>query len=219
MLLPSLVLAFSVVSPSSSQNSTPATGVQEFPIVLQENVAAGKTAVGTKVEAKLSIATLVDHTVIPKNAIFSGEVVESAAKTSTTPSRLAIRMDSIRWKDGSMNINTYFSGWYYPAQDQNGGQDLQYGPTQPADRNWNGQGQYPNSSRTYKPFPGSDSDKGSAVPDTPSSVVSKRRALMKDVTTEHNGEGVVALVSKRSTIKLDHYTTYVLSAGDLSPQK
>src|SRR5277367_4444886 len=67
------------------QSKTPAPGsaaasvasVQEFPVTMRQNVKAGKTPVGTKVEAKLTTATLVKGAVIPAGAIFSGEVVES----------------------------------------------------------------------------------------------------------------------------------------------
>ena len=38
----------------------------EFPAVMRQNVAAGKTAVGTKVEAKLVVATLLNGTGEPK---------------------------------------------------------------------------------------------------------------------------------------------------------
>ncbi len=48
---------------------------------MRQNVVAGKTPVGTKVEAKLTIATLVKGTVIPEGAVFSGEVVDSVAKS------------------------------------------------------------------------------------------------------------------------------------------
>ncbi len=72
-------------------------GVQEFPVVMQQNIAAGKTPVGTKIQAKLEVATFIDGTVVPRNAVFTGEVVESAAKTAADPSRLAIRIDSVLW--------------------------------------------------------------------------------------------------------------------------
>jgi hypothetical protein len=37
---------------------------------------------------------------------------------------------------------------------------------------------------------------------------------MKNVEFTRNGDGVVTLTSKRSSIKLDKTTTYVLAAGD-----
>ena len=58
-------------------------------MTMRENVVAGKTPVGTKVEAKLTIATLFEGTVIPMDATFSGEVTESREKSDTEPSHLA----------------------------------------------------------------------------------------------------------------------------------
>lgn len=203
----------------SQQVPSPSTlpVVREFPVILQQNVIAGTTGVGTKIQAKLAIATLVDSAVIPRNAVFSGEVIESAAKTATEPSRLAIRMDSEQWKNGSASIKVYLTAWYYPVVAQTG-QDLQYGPTLPANRTWNGQGQYPDPRSTdYKPFPGRDSDKGAAPPDTPASITSNHRVPMKNVESGHNNDGAITLVSRHSNLKLDKITTYVLSTGDLLP--
>jgi len=188
-------------------------------VLLEQNLAAGKTPAGTKIQAKLQVATLVAGTVIPRNAVFSGEVVESVAKTKTDPSRVAIRMDSAQWKNGSAAVKIYLTAWYYPARDA-AGQDLQYGPTEPANRTWNGQGQYPDpNSKSYKPFPGSESDKDTAVPDTPSAALSNHRVLMKDVECSNGADGTLALVSKRNNIKLDKITTYVLASDNLVPAK
>ena len=88
------------------------SGVREFPVILEQSVVAGKTPVGTKIQAKLEVATFVDGTVIPRSAIFSGEVLESVAKTKTAPSRLAIRMDSVQWKNGSASLKVYSTAWY-----------------------------------------------------------------------------------------------------------
>ncbi len=77
------------------------SGTLEFPVVMQQNVAAGKTPVGAKIRAKLEVATLIDGKVVPRNAVFSGEVIESVAKTPTDPSRLAIRINSVLWKKES----------------------------------------------------------------------------------------------------------------------
>lgn len=65
-------------------------------------------------QAKLRMATLVNGTVIPQGAVFSGKVVESAAKTKTDPSKLAIRIDSAQWKNGSTALKIYLIGWFYP---------------------------------------------------------------------------------------------------------
>jgi hypothetical protein len=199
----------------SGQNQAPGpANATDFPVLLQQAIIAGKTPVGTKIQARLTIATLFNGTVIPRNALFSGEIAESSAKTATEPSRLSILIDSAQWKNGSAAVKLYFTGWYYPRIAAEGGQDLQYGPPQPATRTWNGQGQYPDpNSKIYRPFPSGDSDKGSAVPDTPASATSKNRVLMKDVEAQHSSDGGIALVSKQSNIKLEKYTTYVFSAA------
>jgi len=188
-------------------------------VLMEQNVAAGKTPAGTKIQAKLEVPTLIGGTVVPRNAVFSGEVIESAAKTATDPSRLAIRIDSVLWKKGSASITAYLTAWYYPPRDQTG-QNLQYGPTQPANRTWNGEGQYPDpNSKSYKPFPGGDTGQGASVPDTPSSTASNHRVLMKDIESAKNSDGAIAIVSKRNNIKLDKLTTYVFATADLLPAK
>ena len=195
------------------------SGMRDFPVVLQQSVTAGKTPVGTVVQAKLEVASLVEGRVIPRNAVFSGEVVESVAKTKTGPSRLAIRMDSVQWKSGSAAVKVFLTAWYYPTIGA-AGQSLQYGPAQPANRTWNGEGQYPDpNSPAYKPFPGGgESDKG-AVPDTHSSTTSNHRVLMNDVETSSCSDGSVTLISRKTNIKLDRLTTYVLASGDLVSAK
>jgi hypothetical protein len=49
-------------------------------MIMRQNVTAGKTPVGTEVQAKLVVGTLGDGTVFPKNAIFSGKVIECVAR-------------------------------------------------------------------------------------------------------------------------------------------
>ena len=102
-------------------------GTIEFPVIMKQKVEAGKTPVGTKVQAELVMATLVDGKTVPRDAVLSGEVTESVAKTETEPSRLAIRMDSIQWKKGSAPIKAYLTAWFYPI---NAGPspDVRYGP-------------------------------------------------------------------------------------------
>ncbi|HTS35856.1 MAG TPA: hypothetical protein VMH04_09305 [Candidatus Solibacter sp.] len=192
---------------------------REFPIVLQQNVVAGKTAVGAKIQAKLNLATLVNGTVIPRNAVLSGEVVESSAKSEQEPSRLSIRMDSAQWNEGSMPIKAYLTAWFYPTV-ISPGQDLQYGPMQPASRTWNGEGQYPDAnSKVYRPFPGGDSNQNSGAPDTSSASTSHNRVAMKNVEAEAGADGVITIVSRHSNIKLDKSTTYILSSGELPAAK
>ncbi|MGB7330123.1 MAG: hypothetical protein WBD25_01955, partial [Terriglobales bacterium] len=113
-----------------SQQTTPAPrspAAAEFPVIMQEHVEAGKTPVGTKVQAKLVVATMVDGAVVPRDALFSGEVTESTAKSAEAPSRLAIRMDSAQWKNGSALIKVFLTSWFYPVANM-AGQDLSYEP-------------------------------------------------------------------------------------------
>ena len=210
-----LTLFGSVICLGQKAPSNPEPAIREFPVLLQQNVVAGKTPVGTKVTAKLTVATLVNGAVMPRNAVFSGEVIESAAKTPTEPSRLSIRMSSEQWKGGSASIPLYLTAWYYPAVLATG-EDLQYGPQQPANRTWNGQGQYPDAnSKSYKPFPGDDSKKDSAAPDTSTSLTSNKRVPMKEVESSHADDGAITILSRHSNLKLNKSTTYVLASGDL----
>ena len=212
-----LFVCWSISSLSQQKSAASApVGVVELPVVLQQNVEAGKSQVGTKIQAKLAVATLVNGVVIPQNATLSGFVIESVAKTAADPARLAIRMDSLDWKNGSAPIKAYLTGRYYSKATQIG-QSLQYGPPEPPSKTWNGAGQYPSAdSRVYQPFPGSDSDKSTgSVPDTPSSTTSNRPVLMKNVTLAPTDDGGIALVSQRANVKLDKLTTYVLAASAL----
>jgi hypothetical protein len=206
----SAVLLGQTPAPSSSPT------LLEFPVVLQQSVETGKTPVGTKIQAKLAVATLLNGTVIPKNAVFAGVVIESVAKSGNEPARLAIRVDSAQWKNGSASIKAYLTPLYYPTTAQ-AGQSLQYGPPQPASKTWNGAGQYPSSdSRVYQPFPGSDSGKDAGpVPDTPTPVTSTRPVLLKNVGSAASNDGGIALVSEHANLKLDKLTTYVLVSGEV----
>lgn len=198
-----------------------ATGT-EFPVTLRQNAVAGKTKVGTKVEANLVIATLVNGVVIPRNALLSGEVTESVAKTKAEPSHLALRIDSATWKNGSAPLKLCLTAWYYPAAPM-AAPDLSYQPPDAANspKNWNGAGPYPdpNNPIAQQPFPGRDSDKDSSptLP-SPSSIISKNRVLMKNVNAARNTDGVVTLASSHSNIKLDKVTTYVLVPVETPPK-
>jgi len=63
---PAAVACHRVDGPHSPPNTSSA-GL-EFPVIMRQNVAAGKTPVGTKVQAKLVVATLVDGVVVPQDA-------------------------------------------------------------------------------------------------------------------------------------------------------
>jgi hypothetical protein len=201
-----------------SSNSPVAT---EFPIVMKQNIVAGKTPVGTKVQAKLVAATLVNGVVVPRDATLSGEVTESLKKSASDPSRLAIRMDSADWKKGSAPIKAYLSAWYYPEAAA-ANQDLSYQPPDAANskRNWNGMGTYPdpNNPVSQQKFPSGDNNKdGGQAPASPASSISKHRVLMKNVQSFRNPDGTVVLIDERSDLKLDKITTYVLISGDMVP--
>ena len=172
LALPTLVLSV-FYSASLIGQQTPASGVatgaEEFPVILQRGITAGKTPVGTKIQAKLGTATLVNGTVVPRNAVFSGEVTVSSAKTKTDPSRLAVRMDTVQWKSrigprkglfDRMVLPHPLRDWTNPRVWAAGNQPPVLG-TAPAPT------PDPNSSDTYKPFPTGDSDQGSSVPNTP----------------------------------------------------
>ncbi len=206
-------------NPSSLSPSPPASASSiEFPVIMKQDVTAGKTPVGTKVQAKLQVATLVDGTVFPRNTVFSGEVTESVPKSQNNRSRVAIRMDAAQWKDGSAPIKIYLTAWYYPLVVAGRGQDLSYGPPQPASKTWNGAGTYPVSdSPVSRPFPSQDMNgSGDAAPESPVYTLSKKRVPMKDIESEQRDDGTVTLTSQRLNIKLDKMTTYVLATGELT---
>src|ERR1700674_526437 len=201
------------------------SGLLEFPVIMRQNVAAGTTPVGTKVQAKLAVATLVDGVVVPRDAVLSGEVTESVAKSSTDPSRLAIRMDSAQWKKGSAPIvlpltsNVYLTAWYYPVAAIRA-QDLSDESPDNAPESWKRRNRSPTfpdpNTPASEPFPsrGTGTDPG-PLPPSPSSNISKHRALIKNVESSRNSDGAVTLTSKSFNIKIDKLTTYVLATGDL----
>jgi hypothetical protein len=97
---------------------------------MKQEVTAGKTPAGTRVQAKLQVATLVDGTVFPRNTVLSAEVTESVAKSESNPSRVAIRMDSAQWKDDSAPVRIYLTAWFYPLVPMATGE---LGPRKPGD--------------------------------------------------------------------------------------
>jgi hypothetical protein len=101
-------------------------------------------------------------------------------ETSTEPSRLAIRMDSVQWKDGSAVVKIYLTAWYYPTTVATG-QDLQIRAAAVSGQDLEWRGAYPDpNSPVVKPFPGGDSSKSSdGVPNTTAAVTLHRRFPMK----------------------------------------
>jgi hypothetical protein len=219
-----IIVLTSLALLSQQTQATPGCAVGcEFPVILRQNVIAGKTPVGTKVEAKLVLATLVNGAVVPRDAILSGEVTVSVARSATEPSRIGIRLDSAQWKNGSSPVKVYLTAWFYPAVAGMSPQDLSYEPPDAANskKNWNGMGTYPdpNNPVSQQKFPGREADKDTGAAASPATSISKHRVLMKNVESASNGDGSVALTSAHSNIKLDKFTTYVFAAGDLLPVK
>jgi hypothetical protein len=200
----------------------------EFPVHLRQNVTAGKTAVGSKVQATLTVATFVKGVVIPEGAIFSGQVIESAAKSATNPSRLAVRMDSAQWRNkGSaapvvmeLDPRVYFTNWYYPPalgqKDQNrpiGIADASNNPRMPSDSS----GVYRNQRNpAAPPLPTPDDD---SIPPRQSADAQNHRVPLKNVQSMRNDDGILVLTSDHSNIKFDKTLTYVLATSDSQGRK
>ena len=192
----------------------------ELPIILRQTVEAGKTGVGTKVEALLMMGTMTKGGVLPRGAVISGEVTESVAKSGKSPSRLAIRMDSAQWKNGSAKFKLYLTAWFYPPAPM-AAPNLAFGP--PGERrNWGGVD--PTVDTTDPPNPAQtisrQQDQGAGTnASAPASIISKERVLMKNVKSESGADSSVVLVSSRSNIKLNKETTYILAINELLPGK
>ncbi len=217
-------LLIALASSGSSQQSTASPAASsEFPVIMRQNITAGKTSVGARVQAELVIATMVNGIVVPRGAILSGEVIESVAKSKTEASRLSIRIDSAQWKNGSAPVKIYLTAWYYPEMAMTN-RDLSYQPPDAANskRTWNGQGTYPDPGNpiSQQKFPGRDNGKD---PDngalTPASSISKHRTLLKHIESARRDDGVVTLSSSSQNIKIDRLTTYVFATSDLLPPK
>jgi hypothetical protein len=212
-----VLVVFGSAALLSQPPTQPGLADLEFPATMRQNVTAGVTAVGTRVQAKLAVATLVKGTVIPQNAILSGEVTESQAKSNTEPSRLTIRMDSAQWKNGSLPIKAYLTAWIYPLAMMLPSQDpADISPSvrgAPIHRNGGSIYSDPNAASSG---PTNSADDDPSLP-KPDSGISKHRVLMKNVESTRDTQGIITLTSRRSTIKLDKQTTYVFAAGGLLP--
>jgi len=197
-------------SPSLIAIPTPVPpSAQEFPVMMRQSVVAGKTPVGTKVQAILSLATLVSGKVIPDGAVLSGVVVESIAKSGAGPSRLSIRTESVHWKTGSLAFTAYLTPWYHPVQLTLGEDHFDDRPNaEHSKHTWAAYNPNPSDALVFP----SDSDQAhlkTAPP--PAMTVSEHRVMMKGVLMERDRNGGQTLVSSRSNIKLDKSTTYVLT--------
>jgi hypothetical protein len=221
MFLASIAFGFLIALPvvrAEQKPAPPVSNAQEFPVQMRQNVVAGKTPVGTKFEATLTLATLIGGKVVPEGAIFSGVVVESAAKSVNSPSRLSMRIDSVRWKSGSASITAYLTAWYYPAvlppPDNAGGGP--FGANGEGKRTWAG---YNPNVTDQVIFPGRSPDRLPEPAPPQSSDNTEHRVAMKNVETMRAGDAAIVLSSSHSTIKLDRGTTYVLATGNVTPVK
>ena len=196
-----------------SHQVSPPSVLREFPVVLQQNVEAGKTPAGTKVQGKLAAATLFNGALIPKNAVASGVVVESESKRGEDRARLAIRMNTVSWNGGWAPLNAYLMPLYYPATGQ-AVPNLPNESPDPDSRTLNGPNQSSESPMS-RPFPGGGSEANQgAIPDV--AILSSRPVRMKNVELEPASNGGIALVSEHANIKLFKMTTYVFAADESS---
>ena len=217
-----LVLLFTFAAIAQKKPS-PTADLLEFPVYLQQKVTAGITPVGTKVGAKLTIATLVKGKVVPEGAILTGEVTESEAKSSDAPSKLSIRMDLAEWKGGSLPVKVYLTEWYYPprhamTEDESPGFPGIHGSVGVT----MGGTPYPPSTSPGGGLPFPDDGAPTVSPpidpgsgSTPANV-SPRRVRMKDVELERGDDGSMSLVCKKHGLKLDKGTIYALASDSLS---
>jgi hypothetical protein len=216
--LTALSCASVLFSQSKPTTSKPAD-LLEFPVVMRQNITAGKTPVGARVQAKLTIATLMHGVVVPKDALFTGEVTESTAKSDKAPSRLAIRMDTAEWKNGSTPLKVYLTAWYYPLKSEERDQQdpfsamhgqvgITFGSA-PNPYPPGAQGSMTGDDRNRYPDP---------TPPAPS-VTSTHRILMESVTPAKNNDGSLVITSNKRTIKLDKLATYVFATNDLGSLK
>ena len=182
--------------------------MRQFPVVLQRSVEAGKTPVGTKIQAKLAVATWFHGTLIPRNAVISGVIFESVGKSAKAPSRLGIRMETARWKDQSTcMMKAYLMPLYYAMTAQSAA-GLPIGSPDPDSRTLNGPAQ--SSSPMHQSFPDNSEASREAIPNAP--TMSSRPVAMKNVTLEPVSDGGIELVSEHANVKLYKMTTYVLAA-------
>jgi hypothetical protein len=195
-----------------SHQASPPPVLREFPVILQESVEAGKTPAGTKVQGKLADATLFNGTLIPKNAVASGVVVESESKKGQERARLAIRLNTVSWNGGWAPLYAYLMPLYYSATGEAVPNPRNESPD-PESRTLNGPNQSSQSPMS-RPFPiGSEASQG-AIPDV--AILSSRPVRMKNVVLEPTSTGGIALVSEHANIKLFKMTIYVFAAAESS---
>ena len=210
LVIQGAILAFCSAASMGQQShqGPPSPVLREFPVILQQNLEAGKSPAGTKVQGKLADATLFNGTLIPKNAVTSGVVVESEPKRGEERARLAIRMNTVTWDGGWAPLNAYLMPLYYATTGQ-AAPNLSNESPDPDSRTLNGPNQSSQSPMS-RPVPGGSE----AIPDV--AVLSSRPVRMKNVVLEPTSKGGIALVSEHANIKLFKMTTYIFAAEEFS---
>ena len=208
------ILAFcsaASIGQQSHQPPPPSHVLREFPVILQQSVEAGKSPAGTQVQGKLAAATLFNGTLIPKNAVTSGVVVQSESRKGENRARLAVRMSTVSWDGGWAPIYAYLMPLYYPATAQ-AVPNLPIESPDPGSRTLNGPNQASESPMS-RPFQsgGPEANQG-AIPDV--ATLSSRPVRMKDVVLEPTSNGGIALVSEHANIKLLKMMTYVFATDE-----
>ncbi len=208
------ILAFcsaASIGQQSHQPPPPSHVLREFPVILQQSVEAGKSPAGTQVQGKLAAATLFSGTLIPKDAVTSGVIVQSESKKGEDRARLAIRMNTVSWNGGWAPIYAYLMPLYYPATGRPES-NLPIESPDPDSRTLNGPNQASESPMS-RPFQtgGSEANQG-AIPDVV--TLSSRPVRMKNVVLEPTSNGGIALVSEHGNIKLVKMTTYVFATDE-----
>jgi hypothetical protein len=209
---------------AQGRSASDARGPLDFPILMQQKIAAGITPVGAEVEAKLTEATLADGVVIPRGAILSGRVEESSAKTADAPSRIRIKFDSARWKEGSAGVDAYLTSDYYTSEEAqqpdlsmpsavHGSAGVTMGGARPEPPGpggvWTGRPDVLND-----PGMGDDPGTGPLPPRPPSlSRSSTHKQRLPGMETTKSEDGSVTVTSKKHSIRLDKSTTYVLETA------
>jgi hypothetical protein len=196
----------------------------EFPASLRSKIVAGSTAVGTQVHAKLTMATLVDGVVIPQDAVLTGRIEQSVAKTAESPSLLKIKFESAHWKKEKVDLNLYLAGCYYPIEFNNpseasgvhgefgasvGGVPPNSLPRSASGISGTGMPSL-DASRQNDPYP--DQRPGIVF-----SEVSKHWVRLEKVETIAENDGSLKLTSSDRNLKLDKGTVYLLRS--IAPNK
>lgn len=188
-----LLLLFAVGSLAQPSPKPTPRAALEFPLELNQKIVAGQSAVGSKVEGKLIIATLVHGAVIPEGAVFTGTVEESVARNGANPSRLRVHLTSSKWHGGSSAVDIYLTNVVYPRRKSQQNDD----PDDPM----------ASAARRRERILAAERNGGMPpLPDTESPVTAKRydrRTTLEDVKLERGENGVIAITSEKFNVRLD----------------